>query len=1160
MSGCPVASDSLRLVGDPVDVVTGACVEVNWEFELRGPLPLVFRRHYDSTRRTRHFALGWGHSHDYERSLAFDVDGLRYSMAVARPVAFPPLPEDGDEAAAQGLRLRRIEALRYQLAASDGTVSEFVFDSPSTPAPIQSLRRGGDSIRFGYDPLGRLSSIIDSAGRFIRVDSDAQGHLLALTLISDDGRAQKPLLRLAYHETGYLASGVDTHGNTFSFDYDQRGRVIRKTDRRGYSFIYQYDEQDRCVRSSGVDGLHDVQLRYMPDERATIVTKADGGEWTYLYDEQGTITRIIDPYGGARSFEVGENGRVTKEIDPNGNEFEWVYDASGAKLGRRSPFGELLRDPNVPVVPTARAHRIPRSPLEWEYGHLLRRDRIVPLRPGDPALRDVEPGIRERLWTTPAGVQPDDNGFDTRREGNRSFDLAGLRILEHKPAHPPRRWLYDAGANARRYHDHDGSMHGYEYESWDLRSAHVDPIGNTTRYTHTSTGRVESVTDPGGTRTEYEYDLKDRLCRISRHGGFCEEYRYDEADNLVDKLDRNGDSLLRFEIGPGGAKIARHLAYGGTHRFEYDERGRYTKAATDDFETTFEYDALGQRIADERDGKGVRHAFRRYGALATTIVLGRFKISYERLATSLVIADPTGARHRIDHSRVGIVRRALSNGTSETVQFDLDGRVRLRHVRHEGRRIDWARSYHYSGEGDLLDIRDDQAGRTRFEYDRSHRLRSVVHRAGNVARYRHDPAGNLLEQPGLSDVRVGSGNRIGAANGETFEYGHRDQVVQRRRGERVIEYRYDARDILVGASDGTYDWHAEYDPLGRRIRKSFENQRFEFYWDTDRLAAEISADGRLRIYVYSDAFAMVPMMFIDYDSIDADPRTGKRHFIFCDHISTPVRVEDDSGAVVWKANVEPYGQCEVSEDSQLRFALRFPGHYFDEETGLHYNRFRSYDPVLGRYLQPDPLGVEAGTNLYAYARSNPLKWVDLRGDCPTGAPDDDDDDPRSPEDGADSQAPAALAGGKYDDITIEMTGLGRSVDERYDVRIYDPAELESRRVVAGSDGRLVYASDGRSVDSGDQPVIYVMDRNGNFYVDEPRHGDVHHSSLAGGDNPAAAGEMQVVDGQIIEMNERTGHYGGEGHQPPGRVDTAASELSDQGVDTSNAELKRYGES
>jgi RHS repeat-associated protein len=95
-----------------------------------------------------------------------------------------------------------------------------------------------------------------------------------------------------------------------------------------------------------------------------------------------------------------------------------------------------------------------------------------------------------------------------------------------------------------------------------------------------------------------------------------------------------------------------------------------------------------------------------------------------------------------------------------------------------------------------------------------------------------------------------------------------------------------------------------------------------------------------------------------------------------------VRVEDAQGAVVWSARLDPFGAAAVSPESTIELSFRMPGHWFDPGTGLHYNRFRYYSPELGRYLQSDPLGLEGGDNLYAYAAS-PLSHVDLRGlKCP----------------------------------------------------------------------------------------------------------------------------------------------------------------------------------
>jgi RHS repeat-associated protein len=84
--------------------------------------------------------------------------------------------------------------------------------------------------------------------------------------------------------------------------------------------------------------------------------------------------------------------------------------------------------------------------------------------------------------------------------------------------------------------------------------------------------------------------------------------------------------------------------------------------------------------------------------------------------------------------------------------------------------------------------------------------------------------------------------------------------------------------------------------------------------------------------------------------------------------------------VVWRAGrVDPYGLVELTTEPKIEYNLRWPGHYFDPETGLHYNRYRYYDPKLGRYLQSDPIGHEGSpVNLYAYC-PNPLVQVDVLG-------------------------------------------------------------------------------------------------------------------------------------------------------------------------------------
>ncbi len=96
---------------------------------------------------------------------------------------------------------------------------------------------------------------------------------------------------------------------------------------------------------------------------------------------------------------------------------------------------------------------------------------------------------------------------------------------------------------------------------------------------------------------------------------------------------------------------------------------------------------------------------------------------------------------------------------------------------------------------------------------------------------------------------------------------------------------------------------------------------------------------------------------------------------------------DSTGTVVWAADYKPFGEATVTV-STITNNLRFPGQYFDAETGLNYNYYRDYNPVLGRYSESDPSGINGGQNhLYSYAGNNPVSAFDPSGlECQQDSP------------------------------------------------------------------------------------------------------------------------------------------------------------------------------
>ena len=203
-------------------------------------------------------------------------------------------------------------------------------------------------------------------------------------------------------------------------------------------------------------------------------------------------------------------------------------------------------------------------------------------------------------------------------------------------------------------------------------------------------------------------------------------------------------------------------------------------------------------------------------------------------------------------------------------------------------------------------------GTTRYQYDKAHRLAEETLPDGSRREFTWDLAGNLITQPGLTDVQMAAGNRIRTANGDRFSYDDRDHLSIREGHAGTTRYTYNALDMLVLCEINGEIWTASYDALCRRIRKTWRGQTTTYYWDDFRLAAEVQHDGSLRVYVYEDNVALVPFMFVEYAGLDAEPASGKRYYIFTNQIGVPIRVEDDAGGLCWTAWIDPYGNAYVA--------------------------------------------------------------------------------------------------------------------------------------------------------------------------------------------------------------------------------------------------------
>jgi len=318
-----------------------------------------------------------------------------------------------------------------------------------------------------------------------------------------------------------------------------------------------------------------------------------------------------------------------------------------------------------------------------------------------------------------------------------------------------------------------------------------------------------------------------------------------------------------------------------------------------------------------------------------------------------------------------------------------------------------------------------------FEYDPAGRLTGADGPWG-AGSFSYDASGNRLSQTLGAETTTyifsATSNRLESAAGAeaaSFAYNDAGRLVT----EGTRGYAYNALKRLDTVTEdsvtvGTYT----YDGLGQRVVKTAEGLTTVYLYDlAGRLLTEYTGSGYVDHPDGGDAKAgsmllatLLPLglVLLLKRGVSKKGTRGKRmkrsavmgirllvswlvavvvglgglpgavssahaaetvYYLYNDHLGTPVKATDASGTVVWDAQARPFGTAEVSTET-LTVNLRFPGQYYDAESGLHYNYQRTYHPGLGRYLEPDPLGQHDSSNVYPYAINDPVNLTDPTGE------------------------------------------------------------------------------------------------------------------------------------------------------------------------------------
>jgi RHS repeat-associated protein len=876
----------------------------------------------------------------------------------------------------------------------NGHTTAYAYDA--TRKRVGEVDPLGHATTSTYYPNGLLATRTDANGNTTTWQRDLQGRVTAI---------------------------VDAAGAITTFAYDAAGRRSSVTNALGQTSTFAYDAQDRLVRTVDANGVV-TDSSYTP--RGWLATRslranadgspsADDATTAMSYDAVGNLIQVTDPDGVSTTFTYDANRRQIATSDGEGNIRTSDFDAVGnliteamAAAGSSEPtwlrsyefdaanqrVATIDADNHVTQTrydASGRAHDV-RDPLHihtiYDYdpvGHLIRMG-----------------------------------------QGYADFRSAGQRGPGHdRHEHSSLHWIaYDHHDHRHDYghdHDHDrghGNGSGPSHGHGNSGGAGDDTAQ--TRYVYDAAGQLLRVVDPGNLATVYAYDPAGQLVRQQSPDTGITTHAYDAVGNRIRTVDarqvetdRSYDLLHRVTAvtypsqpalnatyhydeatGTTGCTkswpvghVSRMVDASGTTSYCYDRRGnviaQHRVIAGIAYDTAYNY-TPGNRLGGivypsgtvatyGRDANGRVNAISARSAGHTTTVPVVSDVTYLPFGPVQDVVYGDGSltlKRTFDLNYQGTDIQGL--GLDLHVRRDANGNIV---ALHEGRFITHAAEQRYRY--DALQRLTDKIGpwglfSDHYDYNATGDRQSRERAGLLTERYTYQPGTHRLDgiaTPGWHGWKTANVLSDAAGN-----------IVRMPRQGQALDLDYAANNRLAqvvkaGRIVGSY----VYDANGLRAQKTTGSRARQFIYDDQaHLLGDYTPDTQQkREYLWLEG-ALVA-------TLDTSTQGISVHYVGTDFLGTPRRVVNTGGYPVWGWAYagEAFGDAPALGSYDL--AMRFPGQYYDAETGLNYNLMRDYEPGIGRYLQFDPIGLEGGLNGYGYVGANPLAQIDPFGLCKPGA-------------------------------------------------------------------------------------------------------------------------------------------------------------------------------
>ncbi len=513
-----------------------------------------------------------------------------------------------------------------------------------------------------------------------------------------------------------------------------------------------------------------------------------------------------------------------------------------------------------------------------------------------------------------------------------------------------------------------GHATSYTYSSLNQQLTHTDALNAVTKFEYDANGNLSKATDAKGNATAYAYDALDQNTAITFANGASLQYTYDELGNVIASRDRAGNEF-RYAYNALGNLLAKTYPDGTTDRYSYDRVSRMLSAINKDATVTFAYDKANRLLAETLNGKTTSYTYDVAAGKRTLTYPSGMKVEEHLNARGLIatILQDGNEVVTMDYNVAGQkTRQAYANGVATDYGYNENGW--LASIKDDHKVIDLAMAYDAIGNMTQRADNLDAARTESYGYDVISQL-TYFTRGKTVSKtYEFDLLGNRVKTVENGVITNYTANNVNAytavSGGLSFTPSYDGNGNLLNDDKHQYAYDYNNKLATVGNKSVVY----KYDALGRRVAKN----NTTYYYAGDQMVEE-STDGTVTSYLYGN----------NIDEALQMSRKGTAYYYHTNHLGSTMGLSDTKGNVVERVEYDVYGMPtfmdadgNVLEASAMSNNILFTGREYDAETGDYFFRARSMHPMVGRFMQKDPLGYVDGMNDYAYCLNNSIYFID----------------------------------------------------------------------------------------------------------------------------------------------------------------------------------------